>query len=160
MNRSEQYVAALCAKTFLGLWSYPNPRGSDGKELCDLLVVCDPDVVIFSVKDIALTNSGNSVVDWKRWCRRAIDDSAKQIAGAERWIDSATKVITNTGEVAISFPPKGRRRLHRVAVAFGSKEQLPIVSEDFGKGFLRFSVGLEDPEDLIEDLKQAIKQVV
>ncbi|MEI6809410.1 MAG: aminotransferase class I/II-fold pyridoxal phosphate-dependent enzyme [bacterium] len=39
-------------------------------------------------------------------------------------------------------------------------EILKETTEDFGKGFLRFSVGLEDPDDLIEDLKQAIKKVV
>ena len=39
-------------------------------------------------------------------------------------------------------------------------EILKETTEDFGKGFLRFSVGLEDPADLIDDLKQALKRVV
>lgn len=39
-------------------------------------------------------------------------------------------------------------------------EILKETTEDFGKGFLRFSVGLEDPDDLIADLKQALKKVV
>jgi len=31
--------------------------------------------------------------------------------------------------------------------------------EDIGEGFLRFSVGLEDAEDLIADLEQALDAV-
>ena len=53
MNESEKYVADICTKSFLSLWCYANPQGrSSGKELCDFLVICDPDVVIVSVKDI------------------------------------------------------------------------------------------------------------
>jgi hypothetical protein len=50
---SEKYLAAIADKTFLNLWSYPNlyadrKQGGkgDGKELCDLLVVCGDDVLI------------------------------------------------------------------------------------------------------------------
>jgi len=50
MNKAERLVAKLSRKTFLALWRYSNPKGKGGKELCDLLAVCDPDVVIFSVK--------------------------------------------------------------------------------------------------------------
>jgi cystathionine gamma-synthase/methionine-gamma-lyase len=39
-------------------------------------------------------------------------------------------------------------------------EILKETTEDFGEGFLRFSVGLEDPDDLIEDIQQAIEKVV
>jgi hypothetical protein len=51
VNQSEEYLARLCRRSFLSLWSYPTPQGKNaGKELCDCLVVCDPDVIIFSVK--------------------------------------------------------------------------------------------------------------
>ena len=39
-------------------------------------------------------------------------------------------------------------------------EILKETTEDFGKGFLRFSVGLEDPDDLIDDIRQALAKVV
>jgi len=46
MNKSEEFVSKLCEKTFLSLWCYRNPQGKDkGKELCDILVVCDPDKI-------------------------------------------------------------------------------------------------------------------
>ena len=71
------------------------PQGKEaGKELCDILVVCDPDIVIFSVKDIGLKETSDPSVDWERWRKKAIDASCKQIYGAQRWISSATNVIT------------------------------------------------------------------
>jgi hypothetical protein len=75
MNRSEELVYNLCKKSFLSLWSYANPKGKNGKELCDVLVVCDPDIIIISVKEIELTNSGDVSTDWKRWQKRAIEKS-------------------------------------------------------------------------------------
>ena len=33
------FFADLCEKSFLKLWSYPNPYKEDHDELCDLLVV-------------------------------------------------------------------------------------------------------------------------
>jgi hypothetical protein len=52
INKAEEFVFHICRETFLSLWSYANPLGKNGKELCDILIVCDPDIVIFSVKEI------------------------------------------------------------------------------------------------------------
>ena len=43
----------------------------------------------------------------------------------------------------------------------GSRPGLGVLNcpADIGEGFLRFSVGLEDAEDLIADLKQALDAV-
>lgn len=136
MNESEQYVSNLCTKSFLSLWSYKNPKGKNSKELCDILVVCEPDIIIFSVKDIKLTNSGSGDVDRDRWIKRAIKKSVKQIYGAERWINNSTDVITKEGKLGLPFPEIAHRRIHRVAVAFGSKGKIPIYSEDFDNGFV------------------------
>lgn len=113
------------------------PQGKDpGKELCDILVVCDPDVIIFSVKERGYKESGNSSVDDDRWRKKAIDASCKQIYGAERWINTASNVITSEGETALPFPAISRRRIHRVAVALGSQGKVPLYFGDFGKGFV------------------------
>ena len=46
---SERYLAQLAERTFLSLWSYLNiHRSQDRKEVCDLLVVFEKDVIIFS----------------------------------------------------------------------------------------------------------------
>ena len=52
LNPAETFVLRLCRQSFLSLWSYANAQGKSGKELCDILVVCDPDIVIVSVKAI------------------------------------------------------------------------------------------------------------
>ncbi len=135
-NESEQLVYDICKGSFLSLWSYPNPLGKDGKELCDTLVVCEPDIVIFSVKDIGLTDSGDLSVDWTRWRKRAIDASAKQIYGAERWLDGSSQVIRSDGSPGIKLPSREVRRIHRVAVALGDQGKAPIRFGDFGKGFV------------------------
>ena len=38
-------------------------------------------------------------------------------------------------------------------------ERINLYPERFRKGFIRFSVGLEDPDDIIADLDQALKSV-
>ena len=36
-------------------------------------------------------------------------------------------------------------------------ERINLYPEKFRKGFIRFSIGLEDPDDIIGDLDQALK---
>ncbi len=133
---SEELVVRLSQRSFLSLWTYPNPVGKNGKELCDVLVVCDPHVIVFSVKECGVTNSGNIGVDWERWRKRAITESVEQIHGAERWIETAKDVVTAGGKAGLSFPDLSSRQIHRIAVAFGSKGKVPFQMGDFGKGFV------------------------
>jgi len=147
MNRSEELVYNLCKKSFLSLWSYANPKGKNGKELCDVLVVCDPDIIVISVKEIESTNSGDVSTDWKRWQKRAIEKSYRQIYGAENWIKNATHVITSEGREALPFPENDRRKIHRISVALGGKGQVPIYFGEFGKGYVH--VFDEDSLDII-----------
>lgn len=129
---TEKYLAQLGDHTFLNLWSYPNPYRSqklagagDGKEICDLLIVCDPHILIFSEKKITWTDKPVEVA-WPRWCRRAIFDAASQLKGAERWINEFPDRIflDKLCEVPfpLAFPPTDRRRVHRIIVARGAEE--------------------------------------
>lgn len=136
MNPSEDFVYRVCQKSFLSLWSYARPRGRKGKELCDILVVCDPYVIIFSVKDIGLGKSGEISVDWKRWTKAAVEESRKQIYGAERWIRSASHVVRSDGTQALAFPTPSERWIFRVAVALGGKDQVPVATGDLSKGYV------------------------
>ncbi len=132
-NGSEQFVYDICQKSFLSLWSYVNPQGqTSGKELCDILVVCDPHVIVISVKDILLKNSGNATVDWIRWKNKAIDASKKQIKGAIRWLDKIQVVTAKDGTQGLPLPDVKRRIYHRIAVAFGGRREVPIASSSFG----------------------------
>ena len=91
---SEQYLAQLARRSFLTMWCYPNvftDEGrhnckGDGKELCDLLVVFDNHVLIFSDKHCLFTNNDKIEITWKRWYRRAIEKSARQLLGARNWL--------------------------------------------------------------------------
>jgi hypothetical protein len=136
MNAAEDLVFQLCRRSFLRLWSYANPRGKKGKELCDALVVFEPDVVIFSVKEIALRHSGNPSVARERWLRAAVEESHPQIWGAERWIASAEHVVRGDGGEGLPFPAPAVRRIHRVSVALGSGGAIPVQSRDYGHGFV------------------------
>src|SRR5262249_4325344 len=93
VTSSERYLSKLCAKSFLSLWSYPGvyrDQGKagqgDGKEICDVLVVFRDDIIIFSDKDCQFPDSGRLDIDSSRWFRRAVQKSAEQVWGAERWI--------------------------------------------------------------------------
>ncbi|MBW4642676.1 MAG: hypothetical protein KME23_06675 [Goleter apudmare HA4340-LM2] len=136
VNDSEEFVYQVCHKSFLSLWSYANPRGKNSKELCDILIVCEPDIIIISVKDIKLTDSGNIEVDWQRWLRKAIEGSVDQIYGAEKRIKLTSHVIRSDGSQGLPFPSSDVRRIHRVAVALGGDDKVPIQFGDFGKGFV------------------------
>lgn len=138
---SERYLATLADRAFLNLWSYPNPYrsqklsgGTDGKELCDLLVVCDPHVIVFSEKDISWTDKPIDVA-WPRWFRKAVSAAADQLKGAERWIKEFPDRIFLDKACAtpfpLTFPPSERLRLHRVVVARGAAE---ACREYFGGG--------------------------
>lgn len=90
------------------------------------MVVCNPDIIVISVKDITLGDTGNLTLDWGRWTKKAIDASCKQIYGAERWIGSATKVICKDGSHGLDFPEFSVRRIHRIAVHLGGKDEVPF----------------------------------
>ena len=127
VNSSEQFVYEVCRKSFLSIWSYVNPQGRSSKELCDILVVCDPHVLVISVKDVALSDSGNLSVDRDRWKRKAIDASIRQIKGAIRWLDSVAHVVQKDGTQGLPLPALERRIYHRIAVAFGGQNKVPIA---------------------------------
>lgn len=128
---SERYLAALCERSFLGLWSYPNiyrdqgigsNKGS-GKEICDLLVLSGDDIIIFSDKSCEFPTSGCIDKDWTRWFKRAIFRSAKQVYGAERWLrffpDRVFIDADCKSRLPVKLPVTERTHFHRIIVARG-----------------------------------------
>lgn len=131
---SERFVTQLCQRSFLRLWTHPNPKGKKGKELCDCLIVCGPHIVILSVKDNEYRETGDST-GWERWTKAAIQKSQAQIFGAERWLKSSDEVVRSDGRV-ISLPDRAYRQYHRVAIALGARGKVPLQWGDSGKGFV------------------------
>ncbi len=103
LTESERYLAKLADKTFLNLWSYPNTfkdkqskNGGDGKEICDLLVVCGNDVIVFSDKMISWPQHEDINTSWSRWYKRAVAHSVGQIRGAQRWLRNSLRAFSLT----------------------------------------------------------------
>ena len=135
VTQSELYLAHLCSKAFLHLWSYTNlykdqgkRGGGDGKELCDLAVIFGDDVFIFSDKHCLLKREGSSPQSleqaWSRWYRRAVIKSAGQIFAAERWFRSFPDRIfldrKCQNRLPIVFPTNPT--VHRILTVRGAAE--------------------------------------
>jgi len=142
-TESEKFVNSRCERAFLNLWTHPNPIGKKGKELCDCLIVCGKHIVIISVKDIKYKDTGDEA-GWKRWTKAAIDKSASQIWGAERWLNSSVEFTRHDGR-QVELPLKENRIVHRISVSLGAQRKIPTQSGDLGNGIVHvcdeFSLG-------------------
>lgn len=136
MTASERYVSLLCEKSFFPFWSYLSPLGKKGKELCDVLVVCGNRVLIISVKDIKISNHSDVAVQYERWYKKAISASFDQLYGAERYLSTVDEIILSDRKTIVKLPQKNKRRIYRLAIAFGGDINYPIESGCFGGGFI------------------------
>jgi hypothetical protein len=127
MTRSETVVFNLCRRSALSLWSYANPRKRDRvKELCDVLIVFNNRIVIFQVKEHALSETADPAVAAQRWLRAAVDEAIAQLHGARRELARMDRVIRADSTDGIDLPPVNERRIHLVAVATGAKRSIPL----------------------------------
>jgi hypothetical protein len=130
VTAAERYLARLCKRSFLSMWSYPGVfrdqkaaagGKGDGKELCDLLVVFENHIIIFSDKDCRFDDACDLQVAWGRWFKKAIQNSAKQVWGAERWIREFPNRLFLDRRCAIPFPinlpDPAKATVHRIVVA-------------------------------------------
>ncbi|MGR0480966.1 MAG: hypothetical protein ACTFAL_06050 [Candidatus Electronema sp. V4] len=134
ITESERIAVQLCERSFLKLWNYPNVYrdqgkigNGHGKELCDILTVFDDDVIIFSDKFCAFSADHTATpLAWRRWYKRAIHASIKQLLGAERWLKEHPHRLfldrACQARFPIDLPPAKRMRIHRVVVASGASE--------------------------------------
>ncbi|MCK9439363.1 hypothetical protein M0Q39_04880 [Patescibacteria group bacterium] len=149
ITESENYLNKMCTKAFLSLWTYPRvfrdqgkSNGGDGKEICDALVVFKNHVIIFSDKDCSFSNSGDVVKDWKRWFKRAVMNSAKQLWGAERWINNFSDRIFLDSKCnhKIPFSSEGLDiKFHLIVVAHGASKECGALGKT---GSLMFNSGI------------------
>ncbi|MDB5137147.1 MAG: hypothetical protein JWP37_3750 [Mucilaginibacter sp.] len=148
LNDSERYLAKLCRGTFLSLWSFSNLFRQPGHELCDLLVACGDDIVIFSDKFCQYPDTGNTTLDWSRWFRSAVSKSATQLWGAEKWLRrDASRVFTDSAcKIPLRVPIEitENTRFHLVLVAHGSSEACRQTYT--GSGSLIIDTRLKDIE--------------
>lgn len=129
---SERDLTRLARRTFLSLWSYANPHTDkgrlkgkgDGKELCDLLVVFGNCVLLFSDKHCEFPIHADMNVSWPRWYKTSIEKSARQLAGAERFIKAYPKRVfldkSCESPLPVDIPDPSVARYFLVAVTRGS----------------------------------------
>ena len=130
---TERLLAELCERSFLRLWSYPNPYRDDGKEFCDLLAVFEDHVFIFFDRESRHldTAGADKKLAWKRWKRAAIDDQARTAHGAERYLRSGRKIyldVERTTEFPIAID-RSEMIVHKIVVAHGAAEACRAFSE-------------------------------
>ncbi len=170
-TQAERYLHDLCDRTFLSAWSYSNlyrdqgkaALGGIGKELADVLVVFEKDVIVFSDKHCAFPDTGDIETGWARWFRRSVQKSAQQVWGAERWLRAFPERVfldpSCTKRFPIDIPASPDVRFHRIVVAHGSSARcaahfgaessgsfmiVPAIVGDTHLG-MPFTLGILDP---------------
>ena len=142
---TERQLAQLCDQTFLKLWSFPNPCCEDGKELCDLIVVFENEVLIFFDRESRRFDSNPEDVNlaWKRWRKEVIDKQVATAHGAERYIREGRRIYLDAKQ-AQQFPipiDLQNARFHKIVVAHGIKEACKQSSPLNVSGSLAISYG-------------------
>jgi hypothetical protein len=76
---AEEFVHELATHTFFVDWCFPNPKRSDGKELCDLLVVFGSVAIVWQVKSLKLDEDGQPN-------QGEVEKNLRQTLGAKRYL--------------------------------------------------------------------------
>lgn len=123
---TEKMLAEFCERSFLKLWSYPNPHKDDGHELCDLLAAFGDSVFIFFDRKNELPEipDKDPQVLWDRWKRNVIDRQVRTAHGAERYIRSGRPIFLDakrTKPFSVPFD-KDKAVIHKIIIAHGAKE--------------------------------------
>jgi len=134
LTETERALAEFCERSFLKLWSYPNPFKDDGNELCDLLAVFRNYVFIFfdRQKELPVSDEKGLQVLWDRWKRTAIDRQIKTAHGAERYIRSGRPIFLDAKKTQ-PFPlpiDVQKATIHKIIVAHGAKEACEQASDE------------------------------
>jgi len=142
---TERILADLCDRSFLRLWSYPNPYKDDGKELCDVLAVFEDRVFIFFDREgrhLDNTDSDLGTV-WERWRRKVVEAQIETAHGAERYLRSGRQIFLDSG-LKSPFPLevlRDRITVHKIIVAHGAAEACKNSSAENVSGSLAVVYG-------------------
>jgi len=147
---TEKILADLCDRSFLKLWSYPNPIKEDKDEFFDLLAVFENHVFIFFDRENQAfsKDSTDPLINWKRWKKKVIDAQIRTAHGAERYIKSGRGIFLDK-DLAIPFPidiDHQNMVIHKIIIAHGAKEACENFSNDNIYGSLGMIYGTRPPE--------------
>lgn len=145
---TERILAEFCERSFLKLWSYPNPYKDDGHELCDLIAVFGNHVFIFFVRENQLIHDTDKDLQvlWERWKRNVVDRQTKTAHGAERYIRSGRSVFLDpkcTTQFPLPIEPP-QAVFHKIIVAHGAKDACKQASSQNIYGSLAITYSADD----------------
>lgn len=147
LTPSEEILSDLCDKSFLSFWTYPNLYRKAGKELADLIVVFGNDILIFSDKSIAYPTTDNPNLNWSRWFRAAIKESAEQVWKAEQCIRKNPHQIFLDAKASeplpLLLPAIADMRFHGICVVSGASERCQELT---GRPTLSLNLEIVDAE--------------
>ena len=145
VTETERMLAEFCERSFLKLWSYPNPfkDSKNGHELCDLLAVFGDYVFIFFDRENQIPDvpDKDHQILWDRWKKNVIDRQVKTAHGAEQYIKSGRPIFLDakrTRPFPLAIDPQ-KAIIHKIVVAHGAKEACERASDQNIYGSLAIS---------------------
>ncbi len=88
---------------------------------------------MFSDKHIAWPDAPFELA-WKRWYRRAVEESAEQNRKADRWLKTNPQAIFADGKcehpIPLKLPPTAQRRVHSICIASGGEQAASSYFDD------------------------------
>ena len=126
-------LAKFCERSFLKLWSYPNPFKDDRHELCDILAVFGDYVFIFFDRENQLpeVSEKDPQVLWDKWKRKVIDRQVNTAHGAERYIRSGRSIFLDAKgntPFPLAIDPQ-KAIIHKIVIAHGAKDACKRASD-------------------------------
>lgn len=165
VTATERLLADFCERSFLKLWSYPNPYKDDGHELCDLLAVFGDTLFIFFDRENALPEvpDKDPQILWDRWKRNVIDRQIRTAHGAERYIRSGRSIYLDARREKPLPVPFDRDKvvIHKIIVAHGAKDACERASPENVYGSLAITyteteAGSTDPFHIEIDKRNVV----
>lgn len=117
-SRAESVVHDLSIKSFLTDWCYLNPKLSNNKEVCDLLVIFDDIAIIWQIKSLKLREYG-------RYKKKDVEKNYRQLIGAKRRLfEIDTEInLENPRRGNELFNPKSIKQIFLISVLMGPPEE-------------------------------------
>ena len=135
MTETERMLAEFCERSFLKLWSYPNPfkDSKNGHELCDLVAVFGDYIFIFFDRENQIPDvpDKDPQILWDRWKKNVIDRQVKTAHGAEQYIKSGRPIFLDakrTRPFPLAIDPQ-KAIIHKIVVAHGAKKACERASD-------------------------------
>ncbi|MEQ1822743.1 MAG: hypothetical protein ABL949_09545 [Fimbriimonadaceae bacterium] len=153
-TKSEKILIELAKAHLLTPWCYPSPFRDQGsqkgkvrsKQHCDLLIVFGRDVIIFSDKQVHFRKHATLELSWGRWYRDAVLESAGQLDGAKRWVESHPGRVFEDELCEVPIPIPADANIHLIATCRGAAKSCQAFFGG-GTGSLMFHAGnLTNPE--------------